>query len=226
MLFAVKNRLLSICGIALLALVASSPAQAFTNNYSLFEAFFLSGPQNGIVRVSDDKKEEGAKNFITGMGNKAIGFLSDEGLSKQQKANEFRKLLNHHYDMNTIARFALGRNWSQATPAQRKEYQLLFKKMIVDVYSNRFDEYQGQSFEVKSVRPTGKKDHLVSSLIVPDQGAKVKVDWRVRHSNGRYKVIDVMVEGVSMALTQRSEFASIIQRGGGNLDTLIEHLKK
>lgn len=217
-----------ICFVSLMSLgliVPVQSAQALTNNYSVFKSSFLNANQSDIITVSE-ARQEAAKKFVHDMGEDAIGFLSNEKLSTSQKKASFRKLLNRNFDMDTISRFALGRNWRAATPSQRKEYQNLVNDMIVDVYSTRFNDYQGQSFEVKSSKPTGKSDYLVSSLIVPDQGQKVKVDWRVRDKNGRLKIIDVVVEGVSMTLTQRSEFSSVIQRGGGNVDALIEHLKK
>ena len=98
--------------------------------------------------------------------------------------------------------------------------------MIVRVYSSRLNEYNGEGFEVKSFRDTGKNDILVTSYIVPNGGSKVQVDWRVREKNGSMKIIDVIIEGVSMSLTQRSDFSSVIQRGGGDVDVLIQHLKK
>jgi len=217
-----------ICFVSLMGLgllVPAQSAQALTNNYSVFKATFLNANNKDIVTVSE-ARQQAAQKFVTDMGEDAIGFLSNDKLSASQKKTSFRKLLNRNFDMDTISRFALGRNWRTATPAQRKEYQRLVNDMIVDVYSTRFNDYQGQSFEVKSSKPTGKSDYLVSTLIVPDQGQKVKVDWRVRDKNGRLKIIDVIVEGVSMTLTQRSEFASVVQRGGGNVDALIAHLKK
>ena len=97
--------------------------------------------------------------------------------------------------------------------------------MVVKVYSDRFKEYKGQKFEVRGARPEGEKDVIVTSFILPEGGPEVQVDWRVRSKNGRFQVIDVIVEGVSMSVTQRSDFASVIQRGGGNVDVLLAHLQ-
>jgi len=180
--------------------------------------------QNGYILASTQHKN--AEAFITKMGDKAIGFLSDGSMTSVQKKSAFKKLLKDHFDMNTIGKFALGKNWRIATPAQQREYLKLFEKLIVDVYSKRFDDYQGQSFAVRSSQPTGKKDSLVRTEIVPDSGAKVGVDWRVRYKNGKLQIIDVVIEGVSMSLTQRSDFSSVIQRGGGNIEALLEHLRK
>lgn len=164
---------------------------------------------------------EAAKNFVDKMAQTGIGFLGNEGLTDEQRTAEFRKLLNANFDMATIGRFALGRYWKTATPAQQTEYQKLFKTMIVEIYSRRFKEYNGQELEVTGARADGETDVMVSSSIIPPNGQKVSVDWRVRNN----KVVDILVEGVSMALTQRSDFASVIQRGGGNVDVLLEHLR-
>ncbi len=166
-----------------------------------------------------------AKDFIVKMGDSAIGFLGNEGLSQAQKEAEFKKLLQGSFDMKTIGRFALGSYWNQASPAQQAEYLRLFEAMIVKVYSARFNEYKGQTLDVSAAKEDGK-DTLVTSYIVPQNGSKVRVDWRVRNKGSSYKIVDVIIEGVSMAMTQRSDFSSVIQRGGGNIEVLIDHLKK
>ena len=168
---------------------------------------------------------EGAKNFIASMGDRGINFLGNESMSVEAKKAEFSQLLNDSFDMSTIGRFSLGTYWKSATPAQQQEYQKLFKNMIVKVYSKRFSDYKGQKFDVRSARPEGK-DSVVTSFIVPTDGPQVQVDWRVRNKGGSYKVVDIIVEGVSMSQTQRADFASVIQRGGGKVDVLLQHLRQ
>ena len=169
--------------------------------------------------------DAGAKDFVEKLANDGIGFLSDDSLSVDQRKVKFKKFLIKNFDMKTIGRFALGRYWKSTSQKEQKEYLTLFEQMIVEVYSKRFSEYNGQSLEVLTARPEGKKDAIVSSVIVPDSGPKVRVDWRVRYKNNSYRVIDIIVEGVSMALTQRSDFASVIQRGGGKVEVLLAHLR-
>ncbi len=179
-----------------------------------------------IIQVSsEDTREQKAKQFIIDLAEQGIGFLEDQSLSDEQREKEFRNVLKNNFDMKTIARFALGRYWRSSTDEQKKEYLSLFEDMIVEVYSQRFSEYNGESFEVLSAREQGKSDAVVSSQIVPPSGTKVRVEWRVREKKGKMKIIDIMVEGVSMSLTQRSDFASVIQRGGGNVDVLLAHLR-
>ncbi len=164
---------------------------------------------------------EKAENFIKTWGADAIGVLEKSAGDEVVIRSEFKTILNQNFDMNTLARFAMGRYWAIATPAEQKEYNKLFANMVVDVYSKRFADYSGQKFEVVGHKPAGRKDFIVNSLIA-GEGAPIKVDWRVR--NG--KVIDVVVAGVSMSVTQRSEFASVIQRNGGQVASLITHLQK
>lgn len=181
---------------------------------------------NTSVHLVAEAAEAGARTFIESMGDRGINFLGNQSMTEPQKATEFRKLLNDSFDMATIGRFSLGPNWNKATPAQQKEYQKLFNDMIVKVYSRRFSEYKGQKFEVSAARKENDKDSMVTSYIVPSSGPKVRVDWRVRNKNGGYKVVDILVEGVSMSMTQRSDFASVIQRGGGDVEVLLAHLRK
>ena len=210
--------------LTLSALIALTAGMGVTQAYSMN---FETAPQkNLVVTVAADAKLEGAKATITAMTLKGVSFLGDTSLNDEQRAAEFRKLLNDNFDMAAIGRFALGRNWKVATPAQQTEYQKLFKEMIVKTYSRRFKEYNGQKVEVKSARADGETDAIVSSVIVPPSGPSVAVDWRVRQVGGGYKVVDILVEGVSMALTQRSDFASVIQRGGGDIEVLLEQLRQ
>ena len=167
----------------------------------------------------------GARNFIDTMAQRALGFLAGTG-SQETKKSEFARLLQDSFDMETIGRFTLGRYWRVSTKQQREEYLKLFRQMVVDVYSARFSEYKGQRFDVRSVRQDGEKDAIVTSFIVPPEGPEVQVDWRVRYKDGRYKVVDVIVEGVSMSVTQRSDFSAVIQRGGGDVQVLLAHLRK
>ncbi len=198
----------------------SVTAHADANTYSPAQAV-----QSALLVQINADSEEGARSFINNMAQKAIGFLGDETQPMDQKVKEFRRLLKSSYDMPTIGRFALGRYWKVATPAQQQEYQKLFEAMVVEVYSRRFSDYKGQAFEVPSAKSEGNNDVIVTSFIVPENGEKIQVDWRVRFKNGQHKIVDVIVEGVSMALTQRSDFASVIQRGGGKVDVLLAHLR-
>lgn len=233
-----KRRLLAPACIsaALLILPVFVPvkASAFTWSESMFLSSGGYGMLGDVVKASEksndldeDAASAGAQNFIDNMARRAINFLSDADLNQKQKTSKFEGLLDDSFDMKTISRFSLGRYWRVSSKQQRKEYFELFRRMVLNAYSKRFSEYAGQKFETGAVRKAGPRDYIVTSFVVDAEGdhPSVQVDWRVRYKNNRYQVIDIIVEGVSMAVTQRSDFSSVIQRDGGNVQALINHLK-
>ncbi len=130
------------------------------------------------------------------------------------------------FDYERIGKFVLGRFRRDVKPAEMKTYLDLFKGMVVRVYAARFGEYDDEKFEVYDSRIIDKKvdTAVVSSKLIRRNNSKVLIEWHIYKSKaGTYKIFDVVVEGVSMALTQRSEFAAILQRGG--ISELIDQLK-
>lgn len=182
----------------------------------------------GVISVAaqPDRVAKGALNFVNDVGHRGIGFLSNPKMTHAQQQQAFRALLRDAFDLQTIGRFALGQYWRVATPAQRQEYQGLFEQMVITVYSDRFGTYSGQTLKVDSVKMLNDTDAMVTSYVVAKTGGEpIRVDWRVRYGAERYRVVDVVVEGVSMSVTQRSDFAGVINQGGGDVGVLIDHLK-
>ncbi len=170
---------------------------------------------------------DGAQVFIDSVASRGINFLSDPALSPTAQRQAFRALLHDSFDLDTIGRFALGKYWRVATPAERAEYQRLFEKMVIGVYAERFGTYDGQKLKTTGTKSASETDTIVNSIIIPKGGGeKVRVDWRVRKNGSRYRVVDVIVEGVSMSVTQRSDFSAAIQQGGGNVSALLKHLRE
>jgi phospholipid transport system substrate-binding protein len=179
-----------------------------------------------------DARSEAAATFIRDLGARSIDVLIKEELPRSEVNRRFRLLLNEGFDVPYIARFVLARNWQAANPAQQKEYMELFEKLIVQVYADRFAQYAGKNIDInKSLkilghRPEGDSDAIVSTQIIRPDAPPVAVDWRVRQRGSNFKIIDIAVEGVSMSVTQRSEFASVIQRGGGQMEALLQALRQ
>ncbi|WP_029011160.1 MlaC/ttg2D family ABC transporter substrate-binding protein [Azospirillum halopraeferens] len=169
--------------------------------------------------------DAGARDFIERLGNEAISTFARTDLSRQQALSSFTRLLHEGFDVPYIGRWVLGRHWNAATPQQQQEYLNLFERLIVDTYANRFLEYSGETFRIAGSRPEGERDTMVQTQIVRPAGPPVQVEWRVRQqAPGTFKIIDVVVEGVSMGVTQRSEFASVVQSRGG-ITGLIDALR-
>ena len=110
---------------------------------------------------------------------------------------------------------------------QKREFMKHFEDWIVTAYGARFSEYSGEQFKVVGQRPESEAITMVSSQIQrPAGGPPIRVDWRVAKSGNDLKIADVVVEGISLMVTQRQEFASVIQRNGGKLDALIRILRE
>ncbi|KAA0683313.1 ABC transporter substrate-binding protein [Roseomonas genomospecies 6] len=170
--------------------------------------------------------DPGATAFIQSMGNEAVATFSNKSLSREQAVQRFRTLLYQGFDVPYIGRWVLGRYWNSATPQQHDEYQKLFERLIVNTYADRFVEYSGETFRITGSRVEGEADTMVTTQIVRPSGPPVNVDWRVRKRDAGYKIIDVVVEGVSMGVTQRQEFASVISQNGGRVEGLLQALRQ
>ena len=167
-----------------------------------------------------------AERFISDLGDQTIEILQQPDLTLDEATANFRALFSENFDIPTIGRFVLGRYWRTATPAQRDEFLELFRELIVETYARRFSEYSGQSFKVIGSRELSERDAMVATEIVDAGGVTIAtIEWRVRGRDGRQRIIDVVVEQISMGVTQRSDFDAVIQRGGGNIDTLLDALR-
>lgn len=174
---------------------------------------------------ADDAVE--ARAFIDHLANKAIAALTANDITREERFRRFHILLNEHFAVKTIGQWVLGRHWRRASEMQRQEYLNLFNDLIVDTYADRFKRYSGEKLVITDAVSRGKKDTVVSTLISrPDGGQPIHVDWRVRHIDEFLRIVDVIVEGVSMGQTQRSEFASVIRANGGEVKGLLDQLRK
>ncbi len=157
-----------------------------------------------------------AQTFINDLVAQALKALDNKQLTTEDRTKQFRELLDHDFDMARISRFVLGRYWNEANEQERKQFETLFEEYVVRAYAQRFSDYSGEQVKITGARPEGETSTLVQSQIVrPDGAPPAKVDWRVRKADDGFKIVDVDVEGVSMILTQREEFSSVIQRSGG-----------
>lgn len=109
--------------------------------------------------------------FIQNLGDKAIALLADKTLAPEERNTQFRDMMREAFDLQTIARFVIGRSWVTATPEQQKEYMDLFEALVVKTYSDRFALYTGEGFKVHSSVPESEKDTIVNSNITRPDGS-------------------------------------------------------
>ncbi len=168
-----------------------------------------------------------AEAFISGLADQAIKALTIPDISQDERKRRFRVMLNDNFDVRTIGRWVLGRYWKRASEAERAEYLNLFEKLLVVTYVDRFSKYSGENLRVVKSLVSNPKDARVFSEIVTDGTPPLKVDWLVRTRDSEtFKIVDVMVEGMSMGQTQRSDFASVIRTNGGKVEGLLRKLRE
>ncbi|MCI0431795.1 MAG: ABC transporter substrate-binding protein [Rhodospirillales bacterium] len=165
-----------------------------------------------------------ASAFIQQLGTDAIKDLTDPAIPLSEREARFRRVLVDRFDMAAISKFVLGRYWRSTSEAQRVEFQQLFVDFIVRSYSVRFSEYLVEGLKVLGSSADDGGTIVVHSRIDMPSADDLRVDWRLRRADDDFAIVDIIVEGVSMGVTQRSEFGSMIQKRGG-VDGLIEALR-
>ena len=168
----------------------------------------------------------GAEDFIRVTGKRALQSLTDADVSEEVRAQRFRQILSETFDMPTIARFVLGRYWRVASKKQRTEYLDLFEDFLVQAYASQFKGMSGDQLQMGRTRDINARDKLVLTEVHMPKGKPVRIHWRVRGPESKFRIIDVMVEGISMSVTQRDEFAAVIRNHGGKVEGLLSALRK
>jgi phospholipid transport system substrate-binding protein len=153
------------------------------------------------------------------LGSRAIAAMQsgDTAAAKQER---FRQLFRQYFDVEACARFALGTYWVTATAPQRQEFVELYEDYVVASYSTALRALGGASFEVLGSH-SDREGVIVSSRVQINGGAPIRIDWRLNPINHGYKVIDVIVNGISTASTQHSDLVSVIQRNSGHVQSLL-----
>jgi phospholipid transport system substrate-binding protein len=168
---------------------------------------------------------EAAQALIENVGVEVLAVLRDPALDNPQKFNRLVALLDGPIDLEIIARLILGRHWRSASEAQQAEYLELFRAFALDNLASRLHVYDGQDFEIVGAQAVNERDAVVATRVTGGGRPPLKVDWRVRErDDGDLVAIDVIVEGVSLIVTQRSEFSAVIERRG--MDGLLAELRQ
>lgn len=161
--------------------------------------------------------------LIDALGKRVILVLKKEQDAEQRRV-EFENILSDFFDLREIARLVLGRHWRKAEPHQQERYLELFGRYVVAVYAGQFGNYGGQTFTVVQSRAIGQSESLVSAEIRGEGGPPVFLNFRVHRTADGPRVVDVTVEGVSMLITMRDEFSSVVTREG--IEGLLRRLEE
>lgn len=189
---------------------------------ALFGAFLMCG-----TAFRPGLAGETVANFIRDLGDRAILQLGDPAISGSERENRFRALLREHFDVVRICRFVLGRYARNVSNEQMAEFRILYEDIAVLTYAHLFASYAGQGFKVKrEVGDPGDRYKMVLTEVEPGDGKPpIKLDWQIKVDGDSYAVVDIRVEGASMAITQREEYTAVLDKNGGNVADLLAQLR-
>ncbi len=166
-----------------------------------------------------------AKAFVDHVGGTALSVLQDKSKDEATKRTELNQLFAQSVDIPYVAKFVLGRYWRTATPEQQQAYMAAYEPFLIQNYVGRVARYSGQTYKLTEAKQTDGGAVVGMILHTPDGSSPdVIVNYRLNAVGKSFKVIDIVVEGVSLLNTQRSEFSSVV--GNRGMDYLIEALKK
>jgi len=172
-----------------------------------------------------DAVADGTK-LIRSMGDTVIAILANKGLPKAQREARFRQIYRANFDHAIIAASVMGPTWRSTAPPVQQEYLQVFEIYISKVYAAQLSTYSGEKLDVTKGEAEGTGATIESRIVDPKSGRTVDIKWRLRPTAGQMKVRDVLIENISMAQTQRREFASVLQQRGGKAEGLIAAIRE
>ncbi|MEC7136712.1 MAG: ABC transporter substrate-binding protein [Pseudomonadota bacterium] len=187
-------------------------------------SFFLLFFSNSYLHsYSTDPKE-----FVTELVNEAISKLADKNLTKVEKEQFIEKIALENVDIDALALYTLGELRKTSEKQDVKNYQIVFEKYFLKSLTSRLTDYSTSIFEVVSSDKKSSNYTIVSSVVIPKDGSpKIKIDWRIYTKNPEKPLIrDLIVEGLSLARTQKEEFSSILSSNNNDINILIGKLEE
>ena len=162
--------------------------------------------------------------FVQDFGTKLVDVVNGQG-SLPEKEQRLRPLIDGSVDVDTIARFCLGRYASTASPQQASEFTRLFHSVLVNNITSKIGDYRGVTFRMGEASVRGSEAY-VGTVVQKPNAAPVNVRWVVSTATGKPKIVDVVAEGTSLRLTQRSDYSSFLSHNGNNMDSLLSAMRR
>ena len=176
-----------------------------------------------LSRAAFAQGADPATAFVKTTGDKLVGVVNGPG-ALAAKRPELTRIIDGAVDVDGIARFCLGRFWRQASADQQKRYVDLFHQVLVTNITAKLGEYQGVTFTVGRSHQQDD-DTYVSTTVERPNNPPTAVDWVISKINGAMRIVDVVAEGTSLRLTQRSDYAAYLTRNNNNIDALITAMR-
>jgi phospholipid transport system substrate-binding protein len=190
---------------------------------NIFAVLILLFLQTNLFAYSTEPKE-----FVRELVNDVINKLSDKNLGEEEKAKFIEKVALENVDINALGLYTLGELRKSSDKQSINDYQKAFEKYFLKSLTSRLTDYSSSKFEILELDKKSSNYTIVKSKITPDDGGpEIKIDWRVYTKNLNKPLIrDLIVEGLSLARTQKEEFASILNSNNNDMKILIAKLEE
>ena len=162
--------------------------------------------------------------IVEQMAGQALDVLRDKSLDTDTKRERLEEIVYRNLDFDTLSKLVMARNWRKLSAAQQDEFKREFKKHLSATYGDNVDNYRNESVQILGRREEKRGDITVKSKILRGGNDDVMVDYRLRQRGGDWRIIDVVVEGVSLVANFRAQFQDIMSNGGA--DRLLELLRE
>lgn len=182
-------------------------------------ALFAIGPWSSRAQPAGD-----ATGFVVQLGNALVGIVNGPG-SYEEKKRKLEPLIEEAVDVDGIARFCLGRFWNTASPAQQQQFTQLFHSVLLNNITGKIGQFQGVTF-TPTTTTQREGDSLVGTTIRRPNQQPNNVQWVVSRATGRPKIVDVIAEGTSLRLTQRSDYSAYLTRNNNDVNALISAIRQ
>ena len=168
------------------------------------------------------------KDFVNELVNEAINKLADKNFTKEEKAIHVEKIAIDNVDIKALGLYTLGELRKSASENDISDYQKSFEKYFLKTLTSRLTDYSSSKFEIISEDKKSANYTIINSKVIPNgDGPEIKIDWRIYTKNPEKPLIrDLIVEGLSLARTQKEEFASILSSNNNDIKILISKLEE
>lgn len=181
----------------------------------------------GLAPVAHAVEVEAAKSLVMEVSERLITLVSSDK-PMAQKRTEFEQILHDSAAISDIAAVAVGRTYKTMSDSQKSEYEAAFTDYLARAYMKRLNSYQGETLELNGVEDAGKRGVYVKTFVKRPNNSEppLEVEWRILDRNGPPQVFDISIEGVSLVVTQRNEFTSLLESYNGDVDKFIDRLEQ
>jgi phospholipid transport system substrate-binding protein len=172
-------------------------------------------PGSGFAGVQASTGEASAPvTVIRETTDAVIAVLARKDLPAEQKRRDIEQIVDNSFDFTTLSRLVIARNWNTLTPEQQQQFVTEFKRHLSLTYGRNIETYHDERVVITGEREEARGDRIVKTRIKRPNGEDIPVDYRLRATDGVWRVIDVIIDGVSLVANYRSQFQSIISRDG------------